>query len=127
MEIRDEDTMRIPGPDHPITIAPQPGRVRVLLGGVAVADTERALRLEEAAYPAVLYIPRADIRAESFVPSARTSHCPYKGDASYYDLVVEGTRRPDAVWSYEAPYPAVAAIAGHVAFYPDRVDAIETA
>ena len=119
--------MRTPGPDHPITVAPQPGRVRVLLDGVAVADTGAALRLTEARYPVVLYIPRADIRMECFVRSARTSHCPYKGDAIYYDLVVAGTRRPDAVWSYEDPYPAVAEIKGHVAFYPDRVDAIETA
>lgn len=117
--------MMTPGPDHPITIAPQPGRVRVLLAGVAVADSTHALRLQEARYPAVLYIPRADIRADAFVRSARTSHCPYKGDAGYFDLVVDGTRRPDAVWTYEDPYPAVAAIKDHVAFYPDRVDAIE--
>jgi uncharacterized protein (DUF427 family) len=70
-------------------------------------------------------VPRRDIRAESFVPSAQTSHCPYKGDARYFDLVVDGLRRPDAVWSYESPYPAVAAIREYVAFYPDRVDAIE--
>ena len=117
--------MKYPGPDHPITVAPQPGRVRVLLAGVVVAETARALRLEEAAYPAVLYIPRADLRSDCFVPSARTSHCPYKGDAGYDDLVVGAIRRPDAVWSYADPYPAVAAIRGHVAFYPDRVDAIE--
>ena len=117
--------MKQPGPDHPITLAPEPRRVRILVAGVAVADSLRAVRLEEASYPAVFYIPRADIRAENFVPSARTSHCPYKGDARYFDLVVDGVRRPDAVWSYEAPFPAVAAIEGHVAFYPDRVDAIE--
>lgn len=119
--------MKTPGPDHPIAVTPQPGRVRVMLAGVAVADSVAALRLTEGRYPAVLYLPRADIRSEAFVRSARTSHCPYKGDASYFDLVVDGTRRADAVWSYEAPYPAVAAIRDHVAFYPDRVDAIETA
>ena len=118
--------MKIPGPDHPITIAPQPGRVRVMLAGVAVAESANALRMQEATYPAVFYIPRADIRAEAFVEATRTTHCPYKGDARYYDLVIDGTRRPDAVWSYEDPYPAVAAIKHHVAFYPDRVDAIET-
>ncbi|KNY23818.1 DUF427 domain-containing protein [Methylobacterium sp. ARG-1] len=114
-----------PGPDHPITVTPEPRRVRVLVAGVAVADTCDALRLDEGCYPAVFYIPRADIRAEHFMPSARTSHCPYKGDARYFDLVVNGTRRADGVWSYEAPFPAVAPIEGHVAFYPDRVDAIE--
>ncbi|MCJ2058441.1 DUF427 domain-containing protein [Methylobacterium sp. J-048] len=117
--------MKQPGPDHPITLTPEPRRIRVLVAGVAVADTRNAVRLQEASYPAVFYIPRADIRADHFGPSARTSHCPYKGDARYFDLVIDGTRRPDAVWSYEAPYPAVAKIQGHVAFYPDRVDAIE--
>ena len=118
--------MKIPGPDHPITVAAQPGRVRVTLAGVAVAESTGALRLQEASYPAVIYIPRADIHADAFRRSTHTTHCPFKGDASYYDLVVEDTRRPNAVWSYEAPYPAVAAIKDHVAFYPDRVDAIET-
>lgn len=118
--------MTIPGPDHPITVEPQPGRVRVRLAGVAVADSTAALRLREAQYPAVLYIPRADIRPDALVRSARTSHCPYKGEASYYDLAVGDTRRPNAVWSYEDPHPAVAAIKDHLAFYPDRVDAIET-
>lgn len=117
--------MKNPGPDHPIAITPQPSRVRVILAGVAVAESGAALRLQESHYPSVVYIPRADIRPEAFVRSARTSHCPYKGEASYYDLVVDGTRRSDAVWSYEDPYPAVAAIKDHVAFYPDRVDAIE--
>ncbi|GJE61408.1 DUF427 domain-containing protein [Methylobacterium trifolii] len=117
--------MKIPGPDHPIAIAPHPGRVRIVLDGVAVADTQRALSLREASYPAVLYVPRADADLTAFVRSQRTSHCPYKGDAGYFDLVVNGTRRPDAVWSYEDPYPAVAAIKDHLAFYPDRVDAIE--
>lgn len=117
--------MKEPGADHPITIVPEPRHVRVLAAGVAVADTRNALRLEEAQYPAVFYVPRADIRAASFVASTRTSHCPYKGDACYFDLAVDGTLRHDAVWSYEAPYPAVKAIRGHVAFYPERVDAIE--
>ncbi|MCJ2095578.1 DUF427 domain-containing protein [Methylobacterium sp. J-072] len=117
--------MKQPGPDHPITLTPDPRQIRVIVAGVAVADTRNAVRLEEASYPPVFYIPRADIQADSFVPSAKTSHCPYKGEARYFDLVVEGVRRADAVWSYEAPFPAVSAIRDHVAFYPDRVDAIE--
>ncbi|MBP2495475.1 uncharacterized protein (DUF427 family) [Methylobacterium sp. PvP062] len=116
--------MKRPGPDHPITVEPEPRRVRVVVAGVAVAETRNALRLQEARYPPVFYVPRSDIRAEHFVASTRTSHCPYKGDAHYYDLVVDGTRRSDAVWSYGNPYPAVAAIRDHVAFYPDRIDAI---
>jgi uncharacterized protein (DUF427 family) len=118
--------MKTPDASHPITIAPQPGRVRVLLAGTPVAETDAALSLREASYPPVLYIPRADIKTEHFTPSERKTHCPYKGDARYFDLIVGDVRRPDAVWSYEAPFPAVAAMAGHVAFYPDRVDAIET-
>ena len=116
--------MREPGPDHPITVAPNPHRVRVLLGGVIVAETTRALTLTEASYPPVQYIPRADAQWDLFVPSARASHCPYKGDAAYFSLTAGGLERRDAVWSYEAPFPAVAGIAGHLAFYPDRVDAI---
>jgi uncharacterized protein (DUF427 family) len=95
-----------------------------MVDGVAVADSRKALRLEEARYPTVYYVPRADLRLESFIPSARTSHCPYKGDARYFDLVVGEVTRSDAVWSYEDPYPAAAAIRDFVAFYPDRVDAI---
>lgn len=117
--------MKSPSADHPITITPEARRVRVLVAGVPVAETRHALRLQESRYEAVFYIPRADIRADHFVPTARTSHCPYKGDARYFDLLVDGTRRSDAVWSYETPFPAVAAIAGHVAFYPDLVDVIE--
>ena len=83
---------------------------------MAVAETTSALRLKEASYPAVLYIPRSDIDASRFEPSSRTTHCPYKGDARYFDLAVIGTRRRDAVWSYEDPFPAVAAIRDHVAF-----------
>ncbi|GEP02724.1 DUF427 domain-containing protein [Methylobacterium oxalidis] len=117
--------MREPGPDHPITIAPHANRVRVSVGSVAVADTRAALRLSEASYLPVLYIPRTDATFVLFRRSARTSHCPYKGAASYYDIVVNGAVRPNAVWSYEDPFPAVEAIRGHLAFYPDKVDAIE--
>ncbi|MCJ2069061.1 DUF427 domain-containing protein [Methylobacterium sp. J-030] len=117
--------MKIPGPDHPITVTPETRRVRVTVAGTVVADTRDALRLEEASYPPVFYVPRRDTRSAFFAPSARTSHCPYKGDARYFDLAVPGTRRPDAVWSYEMPYPAVDAIREYVAFYPDRVDALD--
>lgn len=118
--------MKTPDANHPIAIAHQPGRVRIVLAGETVAESGTALRLTEASYPPVIYIPRSDIRDAFFVASSHTTHCPYKGDAAYFDLVVGEVRRPNAVWSYEAPFPAVAAIAGHVAFYPDRVDAIKT-
>lgn len=116
---------KIPGPDHPITITPTGQRVRVRVGGQLVADTTRALTLREASYPGVQYIPRADVDMTLVERSSHTTHCPYKGDASYYGIPSGGPRSRDAIWSYEDPAPAVAAIAGHFAFYPDRVDAIE--
>ena len=117
--------MKTPGPDHPIAIEPNPHRVRVLLGGVIVAETTRALTLKEASYPPVQYIPREDAQMDLFVPSAHVTHCPYKGDASYFSLTAGGLAKRDAVWSYENPAPAVARIKDHLAFYPNKVDAIE--
>ncbi|MDB5373694.1 MAG: hypothetical protein JWP04_2336 [Belnapia sp.] len=117
--------MKLPGPDHPIAITPTPQRVRVLLGGQVVAETTRALTLQEASYPAVQYIPRADATLALFRKTDRSTHCPYKGDASYYSIEAGGKRAENAVWSYETPFPTMAEIEGHFAFYPDRVDAIE--
>lgn len=117
--------MKEPGPDHPITVTPNPKRVRVVLGGVIVAETTRALTLKEGSSPPVLYVPRADLAADLFERTERSSRCPYKGDASYWTITAGGLTARNAAWSYEAPFPAMAAIAGHVAFYPDKVDAIE--
>jgi uncharacterized protein (DUF427 family) len=113
-----------PGPDHPITIEPNPARVVVSLGGHVVADTTAALTLREAGYAPVQYIPLADVDASTLRPSEHTTYCPYKGDANYYSLSVDGSEVIDAVWTYRAPYAAVAEIREHVAFYLDRVDAI---
>lgn len=120
-----QPVMKIPGPEHPITITRNPNRVRVSFGGRVVADTTRALSLKEASYPAVQYIPRDDIDISLYKPTDHTTHCPYKGDASYFSLSVDGRAAENAVWTYEKPYPAVAEIAGYVAFYPNRVDTIE--
>ncbi|HMN82748.1 MAG TPA: DUF427 domain-containing protein [Burkholderiaceae bacterium] len=117
--------MKKPGPDHPIAIGPNPHRVRVIVGGVIVAETTRALTLREAHHAPVQYIPRADIAADLFERSERRSHCPYKGDANYFTVTAGGLVKRDAAWSYEAPFPAAGAIAGHLAFYPDKVDAVE--
>ncbi|MCB4825209.1 DUF427 domain-containing protein [Roseicella aerolata] len=117
--------MKIPGPDHPISITPNPKRVRVTLGGEVVAESTRSLTLREASYPPVHYIPREDAALPMLHRTAHRTHCPYKGDASYYSIEAGGRRAENAVWSYEAPFPAVAAIAGHLAFYSDRVDRIE--
>ena len=117
--------MKLPGPDHPITIIPSAKRVRVTFAGKTVADSTRALTLSEGGYKPVRYIPREDADMALLERTAHASHCPYKGDASYYSIVVDGRRSENAVWSYEQPYPAVSEIAGHIAFYPGRVDAIE--
>jgi len=117
--------MKLPGPDHPITIARNAKRVRVTFAGRVIADTTRALSLQEARYPAVNYIPREDVDMSALTRTAHASHCPYKGDASYFTISAGGRAAENAVWSYEQPYPAMTAIKEHLAFYPDRVDAIE--
>ena len=118
-------TVKIPGPDHPITITPNPRRVVVSIAGRVVADSRAALTLQEAAYPPVLYLPRADVDMGLLERSAHATYCPYKGDCAYFSIPAGGERAREAVWTYEQPYDAVAAIRGHVAFYPDRVDSIE--
>jgi uncharacterized protein (DUF427 family) len=113
-----------PGPDHPITVTPTAGHVVVTVAGTVVADSHRALTLREANYPAVQYIPRDDVTIELLERTDHLSYCPFKGDSNYYSIPLGGDRSVNAVWTYENPYPAVAEIADHVAFYPDRVDAI---
>ncbi|SMF89726.1 Uncharacterized conserved protein, DUF427 family [Azospirillum oryzae] len=117
--------MKIPGPEHPITIIPNPNRIRVVFAGRVVAETARALTLTEATLPVVQYIPRADADMTAFERTGHTTHCPYKGDATYYSLRVGDRIAINAVWTYETPYPAVAAIREYLAFYPERVDCIE--
>jgi uncharacterized protein (DUF427 family) len=117
--------MKLPGPDHPITIEPNPKRVRVVFNGRVVAETSRALTLKEASLQPVQYIPRADADMRHFVRSPHSTHCPYKGDAAYFSLSVDGRTADNAVWTYEAPFPAMAQIQEHLAFYPSRVDRIE--
>src|SRR5712664_2675094 len=108
-----------------ITIEPNPNRVRVLFTGRVVANTSRALTLREASLPAVQYIPREDADMSLLERTAHKTHCPHKSDAAYYSIRTGGRAAENAVWTYEEPYPAVAAIKGHLAFYPDRVDRIE--
>ena len=113
-----------PGPDHPITIAPAAGRAVVTLAGQVIADSRNALSLREANYPMVLYVPRADVDMAALNRTDHTTWCPYKGEASYYSVATADARATNAVWSYETPHDAVAPIKDHLAFYPDRVDAI---
>jgi len=116
--------IKIPGPDHPITITPNSRRVVVTLGGKVIADTRDALTLREASYPPVQYIPRRDVDMALLARTDHATYCPYKGEASYFSIPLGGERSVNAIWTYEAAYPAVAAIQDHLAFYPDRVDGI---
>ncbi len=113
--------MKLPGPDHPITITKNPRRVRVEANGHVIADTANALSLQEASYPAVQYIPREDIDMGFAARTERSTHCPYKGDASYYTFHIDNQLFENVAWSYENPYPAMVEIEGHLAFYPDKV------
>lgn len=116
---------REPGPDRPITIEPADRRVIVRIGDTMLAESVNALLLREASYPPVLYIPREEVAMGELEASATSTHCPYKGDASYFSVADGGAK--DVAWSYEDPFDRMAAIRGHLAFYPDRVDEIETA
>jgi len=112
-------------PDHPITITAAPHRVRVTFAGRVVADTTRALSLAEASYAPVMYIPPEDVDLTTLERTDHNTHCPYKGKASYYSIHTNDRNAQNAVWSYEQPLEAVAAIAGYMAFYRDRVDSLE--
>jgi uncharacterized protein (DUF427 family) len=117
--------VKIPGPDHPITIERNPARLIVTVAGRTVADTRAALTLREATYPGVHYIPRGDVDMTLLARTDHSTYCPYKGDCSYFSIPLGGERSANAVWSYEAPHPAVASIKDYLAFYASRVDAIE--
>jgi uncharacterized protein (DUF427 family) len=119
-----EKQIKLPGPDHPISIQHNPGRVVVSVAGHVIADTRNALTLREADYPLVQYVPREDVDLSQLERTDHATYCPYKGDSSYYSIPGGGKKSLNAVWTYEDPYPAVAQIKGHVAFYPDRVDEI---
>ncbi len=117
--------MKLPGPDHPITITRQSEARPRSFGGNVIAETSHALTLKEASYPAVHYVPRADANMAMLERTDRVTHCPYKGDANYFSIKADGKTIDktieNAIWTYETPYPATADIAGHLAFYPDRV------
>jgi len=114
-----------PGPDHPISVEPEPGRIVVKAAGRTLVDTRRALKLREANYPPVFYIPRDDVDMRLLKRTKHVTYCPYKGKCNYYSIPSAGERSLNAVWTYEEPYDAVHEIKEHIAFYPDRVDSIE--
>ena len=114
--------MLIPGPDHPITLTPAKTRWRAKYGDHVIADTGDALVLKEADYPPVVYFPRDDVSMDFLSRTDRTTHCPYKGDAAYYTILMDGRFAENAVWTYEQPYAAMEQIRGRLAFYPDKVE-----
>src|SRR5467141_1055702 len=124
-KIMNSKPIKIPGPDHPMTITPTEGRVAATVNGKRIADTREALTLKEAAYPPVQYIPRKDVDMTQLQRTAHRTYCPYKGECTYYSIPAGGERSANAVWSYEAPHAAASAIREYLAFYPERVDAIE--
>jgi uncharacterized protein (DUF427 family) len=117
-------TVKIPGPDHPITIKPNSKRIIVKVAGRVIADSVNALTLQEASYPAVQYIPRKDVDMSLLERTDNATYCPYKGDCAYFSIPAGGEKTVNAVWTYETPYDAVIQIKDHLAFYTDRVDSI---
>ncbi len=114
-----------PDTNHPIRIVPHPARIRVLWKGHIIADTTDALMLYEASYSGVRYVPRTDVDMTLLTKSSLKTHCPYKGDASYFSLLSDGATAENAIWSYETPFPAVSNIARYLAFDPEKVEFVE--
>ena len=119
-------TIEGPSVGHTITTEPVGGVARATFNGVVVAESDEALCLREAGLPPVVYFPPAGVRWDYFTPSELSTRCPFKGDASYWTVEVGERRSESIAWSYLEPLPARADIAGHVAFYVARLDALET-
>ncbi len=117
--------MKEPTPEHPISISASTEHVVVTLAGEVIAETRRSLIMQESSYPPVYYIPREDTAMDKLSRTDHLTFCPYKGDAGYFSISANGTTADNAVWTYEAPFPAVAEIKGYLAFYPSKVDAID--
>ncbi|MEO8811323.1 MAG: DUF427 domain-containing protein [Caulobacteraceae bacterium] len=120
-------TMKVPGPDHTISITAAPRRVQARYMGHVIADSSDVIALKEASYHEVCYFPRSDVAMDFMSRTARVTHCPYKGEANYYSLLMDGALVEDAAWSYEDPYPAMETIRGRLAFYPNHVEVYEVA
>jgi uncharacterized protein (DUF427 family) len=125
MKPNEANEIKIPGPDHPITISPAEGKVRVTVAGKIVAESTRALRLEEKGYPPVYYLPRSDADRSLLVRTRHYTYYPYKGDCTYYSIPIGGAKSEYAVWTYENPYEAVSRLREYLGFYPSRVDTVE--
>ena len=113
-------------PDHRVDLLAEKRRVRVIFGGVVIADSTKALRVEETGHEPVHYIPEKDVRTDLLRATEHSTHCPFKGDASYWTIEApDGARSENAVWGYRTPFDETAGLAGHYAFYKSRVNAID--
>lgn len=117
--------MTAPNHPHSITISKNPHRVKVTFNGTVIADTKRALVLKEGPLPPAHYIPREDVTMASLQRTTHSTHCPFKGDAAYFTVGTGGKTAENAVWTYETPLPAVSEIKDYLAFYPEKMDAVE--
>ena len=117
--------MKTPGPDHPLTFTDAPMRVRARFQNHVVADTASAVTLKEADLDPVHYFPRGDVETGFMSQTDKTYTCPYKGDATFYSMMINGDLQENVAWSYESPYPAAERIRGMIAFYPDRMEVYE--
>jgi uncharacterized protein (DUF427 family) len=120
---RDTVNYRIDGPAHRLLFDPFPRRVRAVFGGATVLDTTSGMLLHESNLLPQLYLPRSDIRDDLLTPTDRHTHCPFKGDASYWSITVNGRTADNALWSYPDPLPAAAWLRDHVALYWNSMDA----
>jgi uncharacterized protein (DUF427 family) len=116
------DVVKVPGPDHPITVVGHGGRVQALYNGHLIADSGDVLVLKESSYKAVAYFPRKDVEMGFLAATRLDTYCPYKGHASYFTISMDGRIAENAVWSYESPHPAMAIIKDRVAFHPHFVE-----
>ena len=117
--------MKIPGPDHPITLEPSRRRLHAAFDRHVIADTADAVILREATYPPVYYLPIDDVDMSFLTRTEHHTYCPYKGEASYWSIYMDGRLAENAAWAYEDPYPAVAAVKGRIAFYPNVAEVYE--
>ncbi len=108
-------------PGHTITLSPTPGTVTASVDGVEIARSSRVLTMHEGDYPPVQYFPRADVNEAMLKATDHSTHCPFKGQASYWNIAVGDTVLENAVWGYPAPYDEMTQIADYMAFYSDRV------
>jgi len=111
-------------PEHRVETKPADARVRVMFNGEVIANSRDAIRLDESKYAPVYYLPRKDVKMERLTRTTHSTHCPFKGEASYYTLSTGGRSVANAVWSYEQPYDEMSVIKERLAFYPDKVDSI---